>query len=258
MVRKTCVIDAKTCSIRNFGAAVIYRPPVHVRKAAYVAPSRKGDNRGSAGNEVRSSLSGMKPTLLGVRKARITSTIIPSYDMPPYSRGCERTFQRVQEMKMTVGGGSFSPEEIKYLKSLPAVAEATSKRITYTDDFKRYFLTRYNKGASPVRLFREAGLDPALIGYKRIERCLARWREAQDEILGAEASEPAQPWGGGISFGALSIGNRWNVRYFERVARGGECRDYGESRQRIRFLRIPRTPRHHLPHLPQRAEQRFT
>ena len=258
MVRKTCVIDAKTCSIRNFGAAVIYRPPVHVRKAAYVAPSRKGDNRGSAGNEARSSLSGMKPTLLGVRKARITSTIIPSYDMPPYSRGCERTFQRVQEMKMTVGGGSFSPEEIKYLKSLPAVAEATSKRITYTDDFKRYFLTRYNKGASPVRLFREAGLDPALIGYKRIERCLARWREAQDEILGAEASEPAQPWGGGISFGALSIGNRWNVRYFERVARGGECRDYGESRQRIRFLRIPRTPRHHLPHLPQRAEQRFT
>lgn len=256
MVRKTCVIDAKTCSIRNFGATVIYRPPVHVRKAAYVAPSRKGDNRGSAGNEARSSLSGMKPTLLGVRKARITSTIIPSYDMPPYSRGCERTFQRVQEMKMTVGGGSFSPEEIKYLKSLPAVAEATSKRITYTDDFKRYFLTRYNKGASPVRLFREAGLDPALIGYKRIERCLARWREAQDEILGAEASEPAQPWGGGISFGALSIGNRWNVRYFERVARGGECRDYGESRQRIRFLRIPRTPRHHLPHLPQRAEQR--
>ena len=258
MVRKTCVIDAKTCSIRNFGATVIYRPPVHVRKAAYVAPSRKGDNRGSAGNEARSSLSGMKPTLLGVRKARITSTIIPSYDMPPYSRGCERTFQRVQEMKMTVGGGSFSPEEIKYLKSLPAVAEATSKRITYTDDFKRYFLTRYNKGASPVRLFREAGLDPALIGYKRIERCLARWREAQDEILGAEASEPAQPWGGGISFEALSIGNRWNVRYFERVARGGECRDYGESRQRIRFLRIPRTPRHHLPHLPQRAEQRFT
>lgn len=258
MVRKTCVIDAKTCSIRNFGATVIYRPPVHVRKAAYVAPSHKGDNRGSAGNEARSSLSGMKPTLLGVRKARITSTIIPSYDMPPYSRGCERTFQRVQEMKMTVGGGSFSPEEIKYLKSLPAVAEATSKRITYTDDFKRYFLTRYNKGASPVRLFREAGLDPALIGYKRIERCLARWREAQDEILGAEASEPAQPWGGGISFEALSIGNRWNVRYFERVARGGECRDYGESRQRIRFLRIPRTPRHHLPHLPQRAEQRFT
>ncbi len=62
---------------------------------------------------------------------------------------------------MTVGGGAFSPEEVKYLKSLPAVAEATSRRITYTDDFKRYCVTRYNEGASPVRLFREAGLDSA-------------------------------------------------------------------------------------------------
>lgn len=84
---------------------------------------------------------------------------------------------------MTGGGGTFSPEEIKYLKSLSAVAEATAKRITYTDDFKRYCVVHYNEGASPVRMFREAGLDPALIGYKRIERCLARWRESQDEIL---------------------------------------------------------------------------
>lgn len=82
-----------------------------------------------------------------------------------------------------MGGGTFSPEEIKYLKSLSAVAEATAKRITYTDDFKRYCVVHYNEGASPVRMFREAGLDPALIGYKRIERCLARWRESQDEIL---------------------------------------------------------------------------
>ena len=84
---------------------------------------------------------------------------------------------------MTSGGGTFSPEEIKYLKSLSAVAEATAKRITYTDDFKRYCVVHYNEGASPVRMFREAGLDPALIGCKRIERCLARWRESQDEIL---------------------------------------------------------------------------
>lgn len=89
---------------------------------------------------------------------------------------------------MTVGGGAFSPEEVKYLKSLPAVAEATSRRITYTDGFKRYCVTRYNEGASPVRLFREAGLDSALIGYKRIERCLARWRESQDEILNSADS----------------------------------------------------------------------
>ncbi len=97
-------------------------------------------------------------------------------------------------MRMTSGGGTFSPEEIKYLKSLSAVAEATAKRITYTDDFKRYCVVHYNEGASPVRMFREAGLDPALIGYKRIERCLARWRESQDEILNS-GNAKASVWG---------------------------------------------------------------
>ena len=92
---------------------------------------------------------------------------------------------------MTSGGGTFSPEEIKYLKSLSAVAEATAKRITYTDDFKRYCVVHYNEGASPVRMFREAGLDTALIGYKRIERCLARWRESQDEILNSGNAKAA-------------------------------------------------------------------
>lgn len=37
---------------------------------------------------------------------------------------------------MANGGGVFSPEEVKYLKSLPAVAEASEKRITYSDAFK--------------------------------------------------------------------------------------------------------------------------
>ena len=106
---------------------------------------------------------------------------------------------------MTSGGGTFSPEEIKYLKSLSAVAEATAKRITYTDDFKRYCVVHYNEGASPVRMFREAGLDPALIGYKRIERCLARWRESQDEILNsgnAKAGVENKLGGGGGGWGA--------------------------------------------------------
>lgn len=105
-------------------------------------------------------------------------------------------------MRMTSGGGTFSPEEIKYLKSLSAVAEATAKRITYTDDFKRYCVVHYNEGASPVRMFREAGLDPALIGYKRIERCLARWRESQDEILNSGNAKAGveNKLGGGCSY----------------------------------------------------------
>lgn len=145
---------------------------------------------------------------------------------------------------MTVGGGAFSPEEVKYLKSLPAVAEATSRRITYTDDFKRYCVTRYNEGASPVRLFREAGLDSALIGYKRIERCLARWREAQDEILGAEAPEPAEKnsLGGGVSHskfyrsgtaGTSDTANEWRETEGAAIAaKAGSESDFHVSPER--------------------------
>ncbi|WP_044095923.1 hypothetical protein [Bifidobacterium reuteri] len=100
---------------------------------------------------------------------------------------------------MTSGGGMFSPEEIRYLKSLPAVAEVTAKRITYTDEFKRYCIRRYNEGASPVRLFRDAGLDPALIGYKRIERCIARWRAAQSRNMRADLAVLAKTPAGGVS-----------------------------------------------------------
>ena len=165
---------------------------------------------------------------------------------------------------MTSGGGTFSPEEIKYLKSLSAVAEATAKRITYTDDFKRYCVVHYNEGASPVRMFREAGLDPALIGYKRIERCLARWRESQDEILNsgnAKAGVENKLWGGGFIFGAMPRGRAGTTTHSgecptsESVGRRGGLGTSGWYRQRIRFPRIARTSRHHLPRLPQRAEQ---
>lgn len=79
---------------------------------------------------------------------------------------------------MTSGGGMFSAEEVAYLKTLPAVADATVKRILYTEEFKASCVQRYAQGGSPVGIFREAGLDPALIGYKRIECAIARWRKA--------------------------------------------------------------------------------
>ena len=34
------------------------------------------------------------------------------------------------------------------------------------------------RGESPTKIFREAGLPPELVGYKRIERSVARWKDA--------------------------------------------------------------------------------
>lgn len=73
------------------------------------------------------------------------------------------------------------------LRKLPAVANVTHDRITYSDTFRHVCVIRYLAGESPTKIFREAGLPPELIGYKRIERCVARWKAAA--MKSAKASE---------------------------------------------------------------------
>ncbi|WP_423781732.1 hypothetical protein [Bifidobacterium longum] len=70
---------------------------------------------------------------------------------------------------------------VDYVSSLPAVAAATNNRITYTRRFKHRVASGYRHGESPVAMFREAGLGPETIGYKRIERCVANWRSLYPE-----------------------------------------------------------------------------
>ena len=74
--------------------------------------------------------------------------------------------------------GRFTNEERDYLISLDAVAEIRSKNIVYTQAFKKIFIEKYKQGEKPSKIFEEAGLSKEIIGYKRIERACARWREA--------------------------------------------------------------------------------
>ena len=76
------------------------------------------------------------------------------------------------------GGGSFSTDELQMLRNLPAVANVSKDRITYSNAFKQVCVIRYLAGESPTKIFREAGSPPELIGYKRIERSVARWKAA--------------------------------------------------------------------------------
>ena len=152
--------------------------------------------------------------------------------------------------------GLFGPEEIKYLKSLSAVAEATAKRITYTDDFKALLCSPLQRRClTRAHEFREAGLDPALIGNtKRIERCLARWRESQDEILNSGNAKA----GADSSFSARGRGrtkHSGECASSESLARLGGIVTSGWYRQRIRFPRIARNVAPSSSPSPQRAEQ---
>lgn len=69
-------------------------------------------------------------------------------------------------------------DELQMLRDLSAVANVSKDRITYSNAFKQVCVIRYLAGESPTKIFREAGLPPELIGYKRIERSVARWKAA--------------------------------------------------------------------------------
>lgn len=103
----------------------------------------------------------------------------------------------------------FTQTEMHYLRMLPAVANVTSSRITYSDDFREAATARYLRGDSPVRIFRDAGLDPKLIGYKRIERAFARWRgSAQDGTFDASVERTSSGRAQGLESSFPNDGRR--------------------------------------------------
>ena len=81
-------------------------------------------------------------------------------------------------------------DELQMLRDLPAVANVSKDRITYSNAFKQVCVIRYLAGESPTKIFREAGLPPELIGYKRIERSVARWKAAVLKSTSQESPIP--------------------------------------------------------------------
>lgn len=53
-------------------------------------------------------------------------------------------------------------DELQMLRDLPAVANVSKDRITYSNAFKQVCVIRYLAGESPTKIFREAGLPPEL------------------------------------------------------------------------------------------------
>jgi transposase len=72
----------------------------------------------------------------------------------------------------------FTEKEIKALSENPYVEAVSDKGITYTDEFKRIFITENEKGKFPRQIFEEHGFDIDSIGIKRVESSGKRWRAA--------------------------------------------------------------------------------
>ena len=77
---------------------------------------------------------------------------------------------------------SFTDEQMRLLKRNDAISEVSRTRIYYREWFQMQAIMKNRLGMGPTRIFTEAGLPPSLVGYKRIERCMSRWRRKYEGL----------------------------------------------------------------------------
>lgn len=72
-------------------------------------------------------------------------------------------------------------KEQEQLKCNPYVQTVSEKSITYSDEFKRIYISENEKGKLSRVIFEESGFDVELIGLERIKSAGKRWRAAYRE-----------------------------------------------------------------------------
>lgn len=77
-------------------------------------------------------------------------------------------------------------EQIEILSSYPQVTRTTDTTVVFTQTFKRHFCEEYIKGKSPRIILRESGIDPDVLGAKRMYslrwHALKEWEAADGKI----------------------------------------------------------------------------
>ena len=117
-------------------------------------------------------------------KVVVYAVLVRSFAKVICERGKGIPFCRVNGVDMTKR--QFSNTEVEYLRALPAVESVTQNRITYSRDFQISCMRRYLDGERPSSIFTSAGLSPAIVGRKRVERNIARWKADSDIMAAAK------------------------------------------------------------------------
>lgn len=92
----------------------------------------------------------------------------------------------------------FTKRELKILFQNKYVTYATTKGITYTDEFKRIFIAEYEKGKKSKQIFQEHGFDINMLGIIRVRAAERRWLSAyrkngEDGLKDTRKWRPARP-----------------------------------------------------------------
>lgn len=83
--------------------------------------------------------------------------------------------------KTTTNRHRFTAYEIRQLEVNPNVRHVSEKSITYSPEFKLTALEAYRCGKTPQQIFIEAGFQLSIIGNRKPNECLKRWRAAYSE-----------------------------------------------------------------------------
>ena len=72
----------------------------------------------------------------------------------------------------------FTKEEIELISRNKYVKNVSERSITYTDEFRRIFISEYEKGKFPRKIFEESDFEISILGIGRVESISKRWRAA--------------------------------------------------------------------------------
>jgi len=86
---------------------------------------------------------------------------------------------------------SFTPWEREQLVNNPNVSSVTDKTVSFTKEFKKLFWKRMNAGVHAITIFSEAGIDPQILGQKRISGFAKQLRRQIE--LGLEFQDGRNP-----------------------------------------------------------------
>lgn len=64
---------------------------------------------------------------------------------------------------------TFTPEQMEYLQKNPYVKSVSKSTVRFTEEFKRKFYNEHVGGKTAGQIFKEIGIEPAVLGESRIE-----------------------------------------------------------------------------------------
>lgn len=82
----------------------------------------------------------------------------------------------------------FTEKELKILSQNKYVNSVTSKKITYTNEFKLLLIAAHDNGKTTKQIFEECGFDAETLGMIRIKAAGKRWRRTfkEEGVLGLD------------------------------------------------------------------------